>query len=81
LARVDSRERGHARLLPLGCAREGSVHWARGGLDRILLHPVGGAGPRRGDEGVNRANHEPFTPNTTSTAAVGRESGVERVES
>ena len=67
--------------MPLGCDRERTVRWARAGLDRILLHPVGGEGPRRGDEGANRANHEPFTPNTTSAAAVGRESGVEKVRS
>jgi hypothetical protein len=68
LARVDSRERGHARLSPLGFAREGTVRWVRAGLDRILLHPVGGEGPRRGDEGANRANHEPVTANTTRVA-------------
>ena len=62
MARVDSRERGPARLLPLGCDWEGSVPRARAGLDRILLHPVGGEGSRRGDEGATRANHEPFSP-------------------
>jgi hypothetical protein len=68
LARVDSQERGPARLLPLGCDWERSVPRARAGFDRIRLHPVGGDGPRRGDEGVTRANHEPFTPNKTSIA-------------